>query len=212
MPFRDALVIYDKLIKFIRKLFMPKKRQHYEILQNEVLNLISKRDKFLELYGKQESVDVLNSIAAHCFGYIQVIFNDSIILSLTKLLDSSNTGGSKNLVLETLIDDIEDLETKNKSCELLIEIKELSSKYKKQRNKFIAHVDYKLKMKEPSQYLPIDINELDKIIEKIKQFMNIVETFHGYAIATYDITYDAGANCDILFHQLKTISIPNSGN
>lgn len=187
---------------------MPKKRQHYEILHYEVLNLISKRDKFLELYGKQESVDLLNAIAAHCFGYIQVFFNDSIVLSLTKLLDPSSTGGSKNLVLETLIDDIEESEANNKLKELLADIKALSSKYRKQRNKSIAHVDYKIKMKDPNQYLPINSEEIDQIIEKIKQFMNTVEEFHGYAIATYHISYDIGANCDVLIYKLKLISTP----
>lgn len=188
---------------------MPKKRQHYEILRDEVLNLISKRDKFLSLYGKQESVDVLNAVAAHCFGYIQVIFNDSIILSLTKLLDASSTVGSKNLVLATLIEDIEEFQTKSTLQQLLDEIKALSSKYKKQRNKSIAHVDYKMKMKDPSQYLPIDGEELDQIIEKIKEFMKTVEVSHGYAIATYDIIYDIGANCDVLIHKLKIISTPD---
>jgi|GEM_PF-5542524 len=42
---------------------MPKKKQHYEILQKEVLNLISKRDKFSELYGKRESVDLIKDIS-----------------------------------------------------------------------------------------------------------------------------------------------------
>lgn len=184
---------------------MPQKRKHYEAIKIELLNLISKKDKFIKLYGSKESVELLNSIDGHCFGFIQRIYNDSIVLSLTKLLDPKGSGNNKNIVLETLINDVNNSDIKIELYEQLEVVREISQRYKKQRNKVIAHSDYKTHFKEENTYFAVNDTELNEIIALIILIINKVEETTNYPIYSYELIYDVGADCETLLYKLKKI-------
>ncbi len=191
---------------------MPKRRQHYEAVRNEILNLINKKDMFIKLYGNQQTVNLLNDIDGHCFGFIQKIYNDSIILSLTKLLDPIGDKSNKNLVLETLINDINDLDLKSELLEQLDSVRESSKIYKKHRNKIIAHSDYKTYFKEEKRYLAINDLELNQIIEHIVKIINEIEKVNQYLVYSYRIIYDVGTDCERLLRKLKIVNTKGKNN
>jgi len=184
---------------------MQEKEKHYEIIKKEILYLISKKDKFMKLYGTKETVELLNKIDGHCFGFIQQIYNDSIILSLTKLIDPMKSGRNKNIVLETLINDVDDLKIKEELYEQLNIIRKFSKIYKEQRNKVIAHSDYNTYYKKQKTYLAVKNDEINKIIEQIIVFMNKVEKSHSYQICTYELIYDINTDCETLIYKLNKI-------
>lgn len=82
----------------------------FEIVREHVLLLAIEWRFYNDLYSTQESVDLLNQSASYFFSKLQIIFIDSIILKIAKLLENKETGkggSNKNLTIDYLLNNID---------------------------------------------------------------------------------------------------------
>ena len=104
-------------------------RAHYQIIKNDISSIRASWEKFLQLFGSEESVELLNFFSGKCFGFFQKSLNDSIVLSILRLLDPHKQGKNNiNLTIETLVIEYKDTRIDSKLQTIYSKLKEESEK------------------------------------------------------------------------------------
>jgi len=164
----------------------------YESINNEILNLHYRWKVFRNVYAKnEEQIILINKIDSEFFGIVQEVYQDSIVLYLSRLTDKEKMGwNNRNLSLYTFINDIEkdiDNLTKSKMVEKLKKIEVLVKKIRTQRSKMIAHLDYDCALNvQKAKTLGISRKDIELVLEAIRDFMNIANGYIYNSETTYD--------------------------
>lgn len=134
------------------------------------IHLHRKWATFLELYGSQQHVDLLNNTAPAFFRMLQEILWMDIVLHLTRLTDPPNSGGSQaNLTIRILPGLCNVAETRNKVEELVADAVAATAFARKRRNKQLAHTD----MRQPSDaFTPVTRHLMERAIGAIDVALN----------------------------------------
>lgn len=140
----------------------------YEIW-NDVVWLDVKVSEFGILYGSPQNIEILDEAASHFFSFLQDVLIEDIILHISRLTDTKESGRQPNLVLESLLYLIKDRDFYVEMASLYQNVVDSSKACRKYRNKRIAHNDYvsKLKSEGPS----ISKREIIEATESIKSFI-----------------------------------------
>lgn len=181
----------------------------YVEIDQDVTRLHAYWKLVVQLFGSQESVDILNKSAGFAIRAIQDALIDGVILRITKLTDpaSSSGGRFKNLSLEKLIERLEsDTDTDASLIDglrkQLQRIRSLTEDLCLIRNKRVAHRDQAYAI-DHNQILPgITRQSIEKSLKLIRCFMHEIQRSNGFEGTVYDLV-ELGRDGDhLLFHLL----------
>jgi hypothetical protein len=166
----------------------------FRLIQNEIYAIIAKWRTFLDLFGDEATVALLNSTAPVFFRLVQDTFVDDVILSIGRLLDPPKSMGKENLSLARLLDDL----AKAGFSELHTEMGVLYSELRREaaqllavRNKNLAHNDLATRQAgSASLYVGISRNALEALIQKLCTLMNRIHA----ALSDTETYYESAGN------------------
>jgi hypothetical protein len=160
-----------------------------------------------QLFGSQESVDILNRAAGFAIRAMQDALTDSIILRITKLTDpaSSQGGRFQNLSLENLINNLPsdaDASLIDALRTQLQHIQSATENFRLVRHKRLAHRDTAYAI-DSTQALPgVPRQSIEDSFELIRNFMHEIQGFYGFERTAYPLV-ELGRDGDhLLFHLL----------
>ena len=145
------------------------------------------------LFEDTRNEELLNAVGSQFFRNIKLMMQDSLILHLTRLTDKSKSGSNKNLSIQRLPDSLKEIQEIPNSEKihppdwyrdpewldgldnLLKKAKNKAKYVRKNRDKRIAHLDYKAIMKPKSESLePFKFKEVKQILDSIYQVIRYV--------------------------------------
>mgnify|MGYP006296672423 CR=1 FL=1 len=147
-------------------------RETYEEIDQDVCRLHAYWQIFIQLFGKEESVELLNSTAAFAARSIQLALRNQIYLKITKLTDPAEQKAYKNLSLEELVQSVQDKELREDLQAELERINKLVQPIKKYRNKVLAHKDKKVALKTKDALQPVTRADIRDILSSMRAFMH----------------------------------------
>lgn len=174
---------------------MPKEMEsEFRLIQNELFTIIGKWGTFIELYGAESHVQLLNKTAPLFFYFVQGIFVDDVILSILRLLDRPKSRGNDNLSIAHLIDHLRHtgaVALHAEVLELYSRIFTDSAQLIKIRNKQIAHNDLAEKQNQSvSLYIGVTRNFID---EQIKGLCSLMNKIHS-SLSDTETDYESAGN------------------
>src|SRR5579872_923095 len=160
-------------------------------LRHEVSSLLYHWSLFVQLYGKNENVDVLIEVNDQFFGAVQQLLWDYVLLTIGKLIDHDKTKGHENLSFKNslvllskrrsadqMADLKKDLETLIEKCELIKTI----------RHKRLAHFgkEYMIKRLNQEPLKGVNRTTIEEALALIKKIMSDIEKSFGWVMLGYD--------------------------
>jgi len=184
----------------------------FEMLGDEVAELHYRWSIYEEVYaGDAAQTELLNRNGSNFFYYVQHLMLDNVALALSKLTDPSKQYKNENLSLSQIYDYIKNSDEdqlakilKEKFDELL----KACEKFRKLRNKRIAHGDLQHAMRKAGKPLPgISRDDVKKALSLLSEYMNIVELHYNNSQTGYSLTKGPyGAGGEALVKALKNLS------
>jgi len=178
----------------------------YTEIDQDVTRIHAYWKLILQLFGSQESVDILNRSAGFAIRTIQNSLTDSVILRIAKLTDPAKTGRFENLSLSNLIDDLPseptDAVLRDHLATKLASIKTVVDGMRTIRNKRIAHRDHASAIKPAEKILGVPRSVFDKSIRLIREFMHEIQRHYGFEGTPYDLV-ELGRDGDSLLFYLQ---------
>jgi hypothetical protein len=174
---------------------MPKEMEgEFRLIQDELFTIIARWRTFIDLYGTESHVALLNKTAPLFFHIVQDIFVDDVILSILRLLDPAKSKGKENLSIAHLIDHI----AQGGPAALHAEVVDLYSHIRtdaaqliKIRNKRLAHNDLAERQnRSVSLYAGVSRNFID---EQIKRLCNLMNKIHS-SLSDTETYYESAGN------------------
>lgn len=172
----------------------------YKCLQNDVFELHISWKFYKQLYGDQESVDILNESAINFFSHLQNLLFGNIILCVRRITDPKQTGKSNNLSFDQLvfkIDSDKDSDLKNELKIYLEENKDKIDSFRKLCDKSVVHNDLDKRIEYFPNRFPnnILIKSFEEVLLVITTFINKVEIYFDDSPYLYkDISVIGDAN------------------
>jgi len=170
--------------------------EEFQIVKRHTILLAYEWLYYKELFNEKESRKLLAESASNFFITLQMMYIDSIILKISRLLESQKKGSNSNLTIDYLIKHIT-LEEKDliKLNDMYQKAKVFFDELKPYRNKSIAHIDMNTALNEIN-HLPPKVQKLiEIIISFIFQIMNIIEiAFKGSSTAYEHVISTDGAS------------------
>ena len=133
---------------------------------------------FREVFDSPQNINLLNATAPGVFQLLHNSFADHVALALSRLTDPAKTRQAENLTLRRLIDSAS-LESKSLGDQLEAQLKHIEAsveKFRKHRNKRIAHIDLEHTMSSQDQLERYTMDDINLSLASIAKFMNIFET------------------------------------
>jgi hypothetical protein len=152
---------------------VPEKiRETFMWLCNDVADLQSKWDFYLELYGKEENTALLSELAPWSFNIIEESLRNDMTMAICRLSDRSITMGEKNLSLATLVENCPDISGLDTT---LAEFQASCKPISKWRNKHVGHKDFKTLIRPREKPLPgINKIQIEQILILAEKILKIV--------------------------------------
>lgn len=177
-------------------------REIFAALKTEIVDLHLRWIIYRQLYGtSEEAVDVLNRSGSNVFFLLQQLLLDDCALRLSKLTDPADQGKVANLSVLQLLENISetDKDFPRREIEALIEaLNARSEKFRKLRNKRIAHSDLGHALKVADDPLPgISREDVERALHALRHVMNAVEQHYDRSQTLYEetiVAYDADGN------------------
>jgi hypothetical protein len=174
--------------------FPPAVKDVFDALRQEVSYLHANWDAFHQLYGTQESVDVLNSIAPGAFSLIGYIFRREFIVAVYRITDRKAFGHGKNAKENLTLKQL--LHVVGENCKVQSFLDALAAKLKAidahcepirdRRNRLIAHLDLKTALNTHSTPLQIvDSKQIQECLRLLAEFMNDILGHYTDAFADF---------------------------
>lgn len=180
----------------------------FQKINHQVSTLHVYRQLYDQIYGSESTIDVVNNSAKVFFAMNQSIFIDSIILSVSRLLDPATSGAFENLSLHQLMNQVKKDENSaddliDRLDKLLESIHKHIESFKKHRNKRIAHLDRDTIQNAAAEPLPeISEKNLDKVIEYMDKFMNEILLYYNRSHRDYYIILPRRSDGKALINRL----------
>ena len=168
----------------------------FPILRDDLIRLHYRWKIFSSLFGVSKLRDrLLLRRASSFFAALFDMLRDELVLDISRLVDSPKTGGHDNLVLETLIghlNQMNDTELAIVSSAKLDRIKELAAPFKTLRHKTLAHRSKKEATDSNHAFPEILRASVAEILEQSAAILNGIEGRYFGATTGYDWTLDVG--------------------
>ena len=161
----------------------PPIQETYRRLRGEVVWLQGRWTLMKQVYGSQENLDLLDTVAGHFFFLVQRDMADAIILRLSRLTDPAQRGRNRNLSLERLVKEVEKLGDEDLRLQLdglFTALKQACSPIRKHRSKLVAHLDYGTTMGlRPVPLKSVTLTDVERAIALAREFLNTLEEHYG---------------------------------
>ena len=194
-------------------------KSHFDALDAEIIWLHGRWKIYRQLFGTSpKRIDILNESARGFFLIIQNVLGDNLELTLSNLADRASTAGKKNLTLESLLNDLRQLNYPALYEELegvLSKFKEMCKKVRHRRNKQLAHSDLKTLMSTGSNPIPgASREEIEDALLKLRAFMNALLRQFADATTAYEeivLTWDGDVLLSVLKQGLRYHELVKAG-
>jgi hypothetical protein len=185
---------------------LPKEvRVIYKILQLELYEAYYRIKILDQLYVQNNPADVLYKVNPHFFSKMFIIYLESAISIIGRLLDPPTIKGKNNVCLRRLMDLIDkDCNTKLLAslANKYTEITNKSERIIYWRHKQSAHTDEEVILF-LVQGPKVNIREIKDVLELIKEFLNIFENEYYEFSKEYNITSDSLEKSIALLHNAE---------
>lgn len=160
-----------------------------------------------QLYTTPETVSILNKTASVFFQVVQSQFFDALLLGISRLTDKAETGGRKNLSINTMCRLILDQQLNAEVFELCEQAHCLSGFAREHRNKRISHLDLKYHTNRES--FPLDIATFTKIENSLKAIEKVIDLVFRRLMKTTVIYkfINLQGSADVLVGKLKQMDM-----
>lgn len=176
-------------------------KKDYERLGVEIAELQGRWSRFIDLYGKsQRRIELLQETAPVFFADLQDTYLNAVILGIVRLLDSPETFGEENLVLERLVmasEKVGDGDLANNLSDQLRKLRNHCENLEAWRHKRIGHLDREVAYGEAdSEDIPTSIprDTFEQTFSLIEEFMNTIERYYGGGQIRFDPITTGDAN------------------
>lgn len=178
----------------------------YTEIDQDVTRLHANWKLILQLFGSQESVDILNQSAGFAIRTIQDSLTDGVILRIAKLTDPAKTGRLENLSLASLIEHLPSdppvAKLRDRLATQLDSIGTAVDGMRTIRNKRIAHRDHASAI-DPNEIIPgVPLSAIEESIRLIREFMHDIQGHYGFGGTVYDMV-ELGRDGDHLLFRLQ---------
>jgi hypothetical protein len=154
-------------------------RAIYDPLWQDVVWVNTKWEQFLNLYGDQAAVALLNDTAPAFFHICQDVLWDEVLMSICRLTDPSRAGNRENLTIRRLIDNVDEITYPVLKTQ--VEAEFLASERffepaRQHRNRRIAHVDLPTRVNShPTPLSGVNKRDVDEALMAVGRIMNAIE-------------------------------------
>ena len=176
-----------------------------KIIESEFIHLVTTWETYKELFSKDENLKIINECCGSCFNTIQLSMNNDIIISLNRLLDPQKQGNNENLVLESLLKEV-DNSTKKNMENILQDIRDIvrKSDLKNIRNKMLAHSDKTTRVNFKDFTILLGYyNEIENSLKLIADYLNEYRKYESLEPVMYILPDDINNHCSNLLYLLK---------
>ncbi|HLO13933.1 MAG TPA: hypothetical protein VK206_03825 [Anaerolineales bacterium] len=161
---KDHFGYYQVIPENIREVFMW--------LCQDVADLRTKWNFYLELFSSEESTELLNDIAPASFHMIEESLRREMMMAICRLSDPVKSREQDNLSLRTLV---EMLDEHDKPVDFLDDFRQACKLVRIIRNKRLGHNDLNTRIKPQDNPLPgIGRTQIEQIIVLGEQILNFV--------------------------------------
>lgn len=177
-------------------------REIFAALKTEIVDLHLRWIIYRQLYAASaEAIELLNKSGSNVFFLLQHLLLDDCALRLSKLTDPAEQGKFANLSVFQLLENIAETDKGFPRAELealIGELKARSEKFRKLRNKRIAHADLEHALKVAEDPLPgISRTDVEEALDALRRVMNAVELHYDNSQTLYEetiVAYEADGN------------------
>ena len=181
--------------------------QVYSHMWQELAWLHTYWDNYCQLHANDEdAVNLLNRLAPAYFGINQKVWDEFIILQISKLTDPAQTGKKNNLSFERLVNLVD--ETQNSALKVDLEadlrtLQKLSEATRDNRNRRIAHIDLPTyENSHPNPLENVDKNNIDAILNLMRVMLNKIEGHFNNSETIFESPIMPG-NAETLLYWLR---------
>jgi hypothetical protein len=151
--------------------------QIFDALWDEVSLIHSGWVLYRQLYGNAERVELLNRSTRAFFGRLHWVLLDHVLLGICRVTDPAESGGHRNLTLETLLRGVP---CANKLLVATLEghfadARQKSVPFRTRRNKKVAHADLELAIDDAEPLSGVSRATVEGALQPIVAFMNAYE-------------------------------------
>ena len=176
----------------------------FAALWQDVAFLHLKWHQFVDLYGDENKVALLNQVSPLLFRLIQDIWWREIILHIARLTDPPKSAGKENFTLQRLPQLTTDRGLQVRLQHALNALEDKTAFCRDWRNRHVAHKDLRLALEKTSTPLPpVTRKQIEEILAAITEIVNLVAehfqeppTIFEFAIKEAEI---------LLFHLEKSV-------
>lgn len=172
-------------------------------VEKEIASASIHFELFLNLFGSQENLSVVNQSAPNVFILIKQALIDTSIIKLCRLLDPAERGRNRNIGIHMLIEYFDDEpklqeHLREKENEIEAHVAELRS----YRHKRIAHND--LETHTESRHDVIGNKHINFALNTLQDFVNIIRSEkYGHEVHILNQEYPLGDGPDRLMRLLR---------
>ncbi|MEW4491090.1 hypothetical protein AB1L42_23640 [Thalassoglobus sp. JC818] len=165
----------------------------FEIIHNEVRLICETWNLVLDLFKEDEDIEVLDQSGSTAWALIGNALLDSILLSLTRLVDNNK----KTMRLQRIVSASSDANLRQKLEFQLNEFEWKAAPFIKHRNRRVAHRNQKVARGE--SVLPmISFDDFESLLGDLRQLMNTVYQSREDSVFAYDLTSRIGDGREVL--------------
>jgi len=161
---------------------------------------------FLQLFGTESALELLNRTAPEVFSLCQDALFDSLVAAIGRLADPAQTGGNHNLSLLHLVERVDTSKYPDVAKELLAANEKVVQTYepvKQVRNRLISHLDLRTCM-DPKSLPIVARNEIGAVVEAIVGLMDLLDRhFCGAPVVCRDLASGGGDRLLKLLHDAE---------
>ena len=163
--------------------FPPQVSEVFEPLRNETTFLHANLEVVKELFGKQESIQILHEVAPGAFTLIRHAFRHEIIMALSRITDPKTTGKGKNAKENLTIKQLIHVIAQNCTDTAFItrleglekDIETACAPFRDLRNRSIGHLDLKTILQLHPDPLPfVDLKLIENTLKSLADFLRVV--------------------------------------
>lgn len=178
----------------------PSLRNKFDAIHREVVVLHFKWTYFLQLFGHQAGVKILNASAPALFKVIEDAMFYDIALSVMRLIDPPKTLGRQNLSFSALVLEIDDAQLRKQVVDIETQIAAKTRDVKSWRHRKLAHNDLTGHLAKARTLPSIQYSDLFRAIELVRRAMQLLHAHYDNTDFRYEHCITQADGKMLLFH------------
>jgi hypothetical protein len=162
-------------------------KTHFEALSNDLTWIQVRWLMYKKLFHhSDERLELLNESAGFFFFVLQRVLLDDVIIGTCRLADPRSTGGRKNLVLESLTNDL-DAPLSSAVTSKIDQLRQHAMPLQRHRNRRLAHRNLHTALRSERSPLPtVSVETIDSALGTASEVLNMIERHFCDSETSYD--------------------------